>query len=604
MRFFRLSIFYLSLCASGVQAAQLEIALRLPLEAIRQALASQLAASGKGFLYREGRCRYLTVGTPAVAAADGELRVSAPGTAALGLDLLGQCQNAVSWRGTLDFRLVPVLDAAGRLRLRVAGSSVTDEGGSPAVGFIWEMSKRYVHPRLERFSYDLAAAREALLGVVREAAPQPYRETLQQVLAQAQVEPPRVSPADVVVPVRLELPDAWLAAPSPAVSAAPLTGPELEALDRALQPWDSFLVYAVKQLALDSADPALRGRLFTLLLESRYRLSALLSGDERVEGDPLRALFVEAWSELRSIIAEAEQAGRLNGSLLRYVAFVDAGDALVTLDRAAPGMRVSPSLEGLRRLARSLRPDATADPLAFDWAVDAQLRSLFDVPEVPELPADPAPARTSWLDFVVGNAYAEEKAVKALDRWVPSRAELDLYERRVGALLRDTSAAELKRASLAPPYDAVYRNLVPATALIESCWRQYVLRRGKVTYLRSQSRSVGIMQINQQVWRGFYDVQRLRWSTAYNVRAGAQILLRYLKDYAIPYAAKSGAPDDAPRAVYAVYNAGPRAVGRFGKENAHPREKRVDGRFWKLYAAIAAGGRADLRSCSVSSEEE
>ena len=599
MGFFRLSIFCLSLCASGVQAAQLEIPLRLPVEAIREALASQLAASGKGFLYKEGRCRYLTVGTPAVAAAEGELRVSAPGTAALGLELLGACQNAVSWRGTLDFRLVPVLDAAGRLRLRVAGSSVTDEGGSPAVGFIWEMSKRYVHPRLERFSYDFAAAREALLAVVREAAPAPYREALQRVLAQAQVAPPRVSPADVVVPVRVELPEAWLAAPSPAVSSAPLTEPELEALDRALQPWDSFLVYAVKQLALDGADPALRERLFTLLLESRYRLSALLSGDERVEGDPLRALFVEAWSELRSIIADAEQAGRLNGSLLRYVAFVDAGDALVTLDRAAPGLRVAPSVDGLRRLARSLRPEAAADPLAFDWAVDPQLRSLFDVPEIAE-----PPRTTSWLDLLVRNAYAEEIAARAFDRWVPSPAELDLYEQRVGALLRDTSAAELKRASLAPPYDAVYRNLVPATALIESCWRQYVLRRGKVTYLRSQSRSVGIMQINQHVWRGFYDVQRLRWSTAYNVRAGAQILLRYLKDYAIPYAAKSGAPEDAPRAVYAVYNAGPRAVGRFGKENAHPREKRVDGRFWKLYGAIAAGGRADLRSCSVSSEEE
>ena len=598
MGFFRASIACLSLWASLAQAARLDIDLRVPMEAIRGALAAQLAASGKGTFYREGRCRYLTIGAPAVAGENGRLRVTAPGAAALGLDFLGQCQNAASWRGTLDFTLVPVLDAAGRLRLRVAESRVTDSSGSPAVGFIWEMSKRYVHPRLERFSYDFAAAREAMLGVVREAAPAPYREALRQVVAQAQVEEPRVSPAEVVVPVRLELPDAWLATPSQAILAAPLTDSELEALDEALQPWDAFLVYAVKQLALDGADPALRGRLFTLLLDSRYRLSAILSGDERVEGDPLRALVLDAWRELGAIIADAEKAGRLNGSLLRYVAFLDAGDALVSLDRAAPALRMSPSLDGLRRLARSLRPEATADPLAYDWKVDPQLRSLFDVPEIVE-----PPHPTSWLDLFVRNAYAEGEATHALDRWVPSRSELDLYEQRVGGLLHDTSAAELTRAGLAAPYDELYRNLVPATALIESCWRQYVVRRGKVTYLRSQSRSVGIMQINQQVWRGFYDVQRLRWSTAYNVRAGAQILLRYLKDYAIPYAAKSGAPEAAPRAVYAVYNAGPRAVGRFGKENAHPREKRVDGRFWKLYSAIAAGGRADLRSCSVSSEE-
>jgi hypothetical protein len=108
------------------------------------------------------------------------------------------------------------------------------------------------------------------------------------------------------------------------------------------------------------------------------------------------------------------------------------------------------------------------------------------------------------------------------------------------------------------------------------------------------------MQINQVVWRGFYDVQRLRWDTAYNTRAGAQILMRYLKDYAIPYAERSGDPDRAPRAAYAVYNAGPRAAGRFDKSPRHPREARVDERLWALYQGIASGGQADLRTCDVS----
>jgi len=109
------------------------------------------------------------------------------------------------------------------------------------------------------------------------------------------------------------------------------------------------------------------------------------------------------------------------------------------------------------------------------------------------------------------------------------------------------------------------------------------------------------MQINQIVWRGFYDVQRLRWDTAYNVRAGAQILMRYMKDYAIPYAQKSGDASHAPRAAYAVYNAGPRAVGRFAKNPPHPREQRVDAHLWKLYQGLSAGAQADLRNCSVSS---
>jgi hypothetical protein len=101
------------------------------------------------------------------------------------------------------------------------------------------------------------------------------------------------------------------------------------------------------------------------------------------------------------------------------------------------------------------------------------------------------------------------------------------------------------------------------------------------------------------VWRGFYDVERLRWNTAYNIRAGTQILLRYVNDYAIPYARKSGRPEDVPRAAYAVYNAGPRAVGRFAKSPPHPREARVDAKRWELYQGVASGGKPDLESCGV-----
>jgi hypothetical protein len=57
-----------------------------------------------------------------------------------------------------------------------------------------------------------------------------------------------------------------------------------------------------------SEDSALRKRLFTLLLESRYQLSAILSGEATTAGDPVRALFLDAWSELRAILADARYA--------------------------------------------------------------------------------------------------------------------------------------------------------------------------------------------------------------------------------------------------------------------------------------------------------
>jgi transglycosylase-like protein with SLT domain len=603
LRLFAVLLVFLS---HDVVAGRLELPLRMPLEPLRQALAAQLAASrsAPNVIYREGPCRYLNLEKPSLEALDGRLRLVGPGSAALGAELFGKCQNAAEWKGTMEFTLAPQLDPAGRLRVRIVDSKLTDAGGGAALGFMWELSKRYVHPRLERFSYDLGASRAALASIVRGAAPPQHADELEAAVKQLQVLGPRVEAKAVVVPIALELPDAWLAAPAVATNAAPaapLTEAELEALEKTLEPWDAFLLYSIKQVALDSENAALRKRLFTLLLESRYRLTEILSGDAPAAGDPLRALFVDAWDELRTILADGQRDGALDASLLRYAAFIDAGDALLALDRAAPGLGMTLSADGLRRLARSLRPGAAGDPLAYDWAADPQLKSLFGVEEIPD-PEPPAPPPTrSWLDLLVARAYAAEPVPeKALDRWLPRRDELDAYEARVGQLLKRTAAAELQRASLAAPYDQIYRNMVPTTALIESCWRQYAMRGGKLSYLRSGSGSIGIMQINQIVWRGFYQLERLRWDTAYNARAGAQILMRYVKDYAIPYAEKSGDPNHVARSAYAVYNAGPRAVGRFDKEKKHPREQRVDERLWTLYQGIAGGGQADLRSCDVT----
>ena len=570
-------------------AARLEIPLRVSLDALSAALNAQLAG------YRDGPCRYLRLKPARLHSEGGRLQLAIPGTGALGVDLAGKCQTAAAWQGTMHFTLVPQVDNAGRLRVRIVDSRLSEAGagGAPA---LWEASKRHLHPRLERFRYDLGASREALVALMRGAAPPLHAAAMEQALQQLEVLEPRVAQTHVLVPVALEVPDAWLAAaPAAAAPGTPLGEAQLEALEKALEPWDAFLVTIVRQIATDGQDGALRQRLFTLLLDSRYRLSAVLSGDEPAQGDPLRALFLETWSELRTILLDAQRAGTLPPSLLGYAVFVDAADALAALEHAAPGLPLS--AEGLRQLARSLKPGDTGDPLAYGWAVDAELGRLFEVEEIPQ--AEPAPApppARSWLDFLISHAHAEIP----LDRWVPTRQELATYEARISDLLQKTSAAELQRSDLAAPHAGTYRHLVPATALIESCWRQYVVREGKVSYLRSQSSSVGIMQINQRVWRGFYDIERVRWDTAYNARAGAQILMRYLKDYAIPYATRTGKPEDVARAAYAVYNAGPRAVGRFDKSPPHPREARVDEKLWTLYRGIAGGGRVELASCGVA----
>ena len=55
-------------------------------------------------------------------------------------------------------------------------------------------------------------------------------------------------------------------------------------------------------------------------------------------------------------------------------------------------------------------------------------------------------------------------------------------------------------------------------------WRlpqQFVVKKKKIAYLRSYNgSSIGVMQINERVWRGMYDLHRLRWNIWYNAWAG------------------------------------------------------------------------------------
>ena len=262
--------------------------------------------------------------------------------------------------------------------MRIHESRLTGSPGGGAA-LLWDLSKPHVHPRLQAFSYDIGALRTALIVIVRSVVP-PEQAPSWSDAAHLRSCSRASTPPGSSSRSRSKSPPLADTAPAGA-SAAPLTEAELAALDAALQPWDAFLAYTIKQLALDSEDRALRQRLFTLLLESRYELTAILSGETRTAGDPVRALFIDTWGELRAILADA-----------RYTVFLDAGDALVALDRAAPGLGMRVSADGLRQLARSLGPAPppirwlTTGPWIRNWA-RCSTSSPFPSPR-PRLPAE------------------------------------------------------------------------------------------------------------------------------------------------------------------------------------------------------------------------
>ncbi|HEY6421092.1 MAG TPA: lytic transglycosylase domain-containing protein, partial [Candidatus Binataceae bacterium] len=165
---------------------------------------------------------------------------------------------------------------------------------------------------------------------------------------------------------------------------------------KTLEDWDAFLVFAIKQLGETVGDSQFRDQLMSILLESRYRLVAALAiHPTSGESDPVRALFLDEWQKLHDAVRSAAKRGMLGTRSLEFLSFVSAGDALLAFDQAAPALGMRISAEDLRRLAHIMAPQSTADPLAFTYEEDPELRKLFTAPGAAPPLQSPGPIEES-----------------------------------------------------------------------------------------------------------------------------------------------------------------------------------------------------------------
>src|SRR5262249_49693523 len=229
------------------------------------------------------------------------------------------------------------------------------------------------------------------------------------------------------------------------------------------------------------------------------------------------------------------------------------------------------------------------DPLVYSDAPDPNLQHLFGFYEPESTPSNASPEPGSWLWPLATPACAAEDDLPAIGRRVdrsgPGGDELGVYrhagDRRLELMAqREGRGVEARVATL-------YRDLVKAVAWQESCWRQFVEHDGKVTYLVSPQGDIGIMQVNRRIWRGFFDLEKLRWDIVYNSGAGAEILAQLLMRYGV----REGNPEpaNAARATYAAYNGGPGAYRRYRLARVPRAQRHIDQAFWQKYQTMAAG---------------
>jgi hypothetical protein len=551
----------------------------------------------------ESGCNYLVLSDPQVDTHQGKLRIRSTGEARVGTAFAGQCLLLAQWNGVLetleDLTLEPGKPV---LHVRVADSRLLSAQGQPekASDLLWQRVKEHVHPQLETMTVDLAAPMADVKAMLPLFLPNRDTEAIQKILDTVAFTAVDANEQGVRAQLRIDVASA-AAPPAPTAPEPQLSAEEAAAWQAYLDNWDAFFTYVMKHAAADFADAALQSELLEVLLDTRYALADALTKPAPAHFDPVRQIFLDTWNRLAPLLRRVAAGQTRVAIRLEYLGFITATDALQALDQLGPAVGVDVSMDGLRRLARIVAPDDTADPLQASDELDPELRRHFgfgDPLPAPEI--DPDVDLLNWLFTPAwADAAPSPATLKRLNSWAPRATELDDYLPLVRDLLKNAGETALRASKLETAFHTVYRNLVLSTAWQESCWRQYIKRGGKVATLRSGSGSVGIMQVNPRVWRGFYDVKGLKGDISYNAKAGSEILMHYLFDYAIAKKEheKTKSLDNLARASYSAYNAGPGKLTRYRDPKAVAREKRVDGDFWEKYQDIKKGDHLAVVKC-------
>lgn len=536
-------------------------------------------------------CSDVTLSDPSLSGRMDQLSLLTRIRAGVGFGAPGSCTTMFSFDGQLAIAGTPEIRRDGRaLAFAPQAVALIDNAGNRVRNDALEsLAMAGARSAFEGFEYDLAPQLRSVGAFLPEVLPRHSREQIETLVQTLRITQIDVEPDAVDARVSLSVePVAGTAPPERA-----LTDAELAVWEERWQTMDALLVLIVKRYAAATSLQDLRDALLDALIESRYRLRDALAEDPGDGRDAVREWFLESWKILAPTLRRIGMEQSRQEQLL-LLDVVTATDALKALDELGPSFGLEISIDGLRRLARMVNTGTGGDVLEYSTDLDPALRSLL------EDSLRSAPPSSSWhLDFsLFPRAVAAE--ANRLNSWAPQRKDLPEYLPSVGQLLYRTTEETVARHDLDASYHTLFRNLVLTTAWQESCWRHYVVSDDrKLVPLRSGTGDVGLMQINERVWRGFYDQQRLRWDIDYNGEAGAEVLIDYLLKYALRKGEhrQPGGITNLARASYSAYNGGPSRLSRYRNPKASGYGKKVDTLFWEKYQQVAAGNELAVSAC-------
>ncbi len=522
-----------------------------------------------------GECIYIGLSEPRFTTAGSFLQLEMRLSIRLGTELGAECLVPLEWQGYVTLVQQPVFDNQSlALAFRTVDSKLYNLNRQPVsvASVLWDFAKPRVIEHFGRVRINLAPPiremRDFLAPLFHD------REAMQAMLDSLRGGATRVEKDGVVVELTAEVEEVF--SPEEKPESAELTPEEHRWLIRLWETWDALLVQLITTIAIDSPlRPEDQELLIDVLLDTRYAFVATLE-DEDLDRDFVREQFVQAWHDLGPIFRR-QLFARLDTNSLGYLAFFTAADALAVFDRMGPTFGVEISEQGLLRLATMLTGGETTLPYTLD--VDDRLRKLLQLPmlkndgsapavenelEEIDLPIEEKKEEedpfSRLSDILFSPAYAADSPPRDdILEWRVPQKNIAGYVERVRKVLDEVSLSIVARQQLPDQLHGMYQKMVMATAWQESCFRQFTEKGNKLTYLLSYNNSsVGVMQVNERVWRGIYDIRKLRWDIRYNAMAGAEIVDLYLRRHALSDKASARLdPAQLAKGVYAMYNGGP-----------------------------------------------
>jgi len=589
---------------------------------------SMFAAPGQAFVLADPAdpCRSIRLSEPRFSAVADRLRFEVRIDASIGTRIGQSCITPVQWNGYLALIQTPRMDPqTWQLAFKTEDVMLYDGSHRPlgAGSVVGELVKAQVVGALDRMTIDLAPPVDEFKAFLLPLFPQTVRQDTLRMLDSMRAGPVRVTPAGLEMDILADVTEVYEAEKD--VVQEPVSGEALRKLVETWQTWDAFLVSLLNSLPAAQLTNDDRRVLLDTLLDIRHGFLRELT-EGTLEKGFVRRQFVETWNRIAPVFM-AHLTDSAPGSGAGYLAFFTASDALTVLDRIGPTMGLEISRNGLIRMAKYMHL-GNAETLAYAPAVDMQLRRVLGFGPLPETAAPdgnagPEEGRTgqgtdssrvtpgrqpSFFSFFSPSvASAAEKrgtpSLAEMRRWLVTPENTGTLVPRIRRLLEKAAARTLKTGKLPPGMAVFFRQTVLATAWQESCYRQFVVKKRKLTYLQSYNRtSVGLMQINERVWRGIYDLHQLRWNIYYNARAGCDIIDLYLgryvfKKYGRALKQKKVSQDFLSALLYALYNGGPAELKKFPGRYRSGKLHRSDKLYREKLDWVKRGAWHHIRRC-------